>query len=267
MTILSTNSSSGQMAIENLVENFDDLVEYMKALPFDPDIEEYRDSLFRSREVARILVLGSQFLYIIDFSNAEVVYVSNSVQNILGYDPGKVNIKLLFDNIHPADRIKVIQATHKSIEIVKNSGETKPCKVSAHVNYRIRQASGAYISVLRQTAVFKTDRKDNILLTLGIITDITHLNPGNKVELKIVGLDHEPDLGNGVEMGISNETFSHREIEIINLIAKGDKSSEIAEKLCISPHTVLTHRKNMLKKAELNNTAELLMFSKENGII
>ncbi len=255
------------MSLNHPAENFDDLVAFIQDLPFDPDLEQYRDRLFKSREVERLLVLGSQFLYIFDFSRAELVYVGASVRQLLGYDPRRMTMKMMFDIIHPADRIKVIKASQKSIEIIKESGQTTPCQVSAHVNYRIRKVCGTYISVLRQTAVFRTDKQGNILYSLGILSDISHLKPGNKVELKIVGLIKEPELAGGIEISITDGIFSQREIEIINLIAEGNKSAEIAEMLSISPHTVLTHRKNMLKKAELNNTAELLMFSKEHGII
>ncbi|MFC2098894.1 LuxR C-terminal-related transcriptional regulator [Bacteroidota bacterium] len=220
----------------------------MQGLPFDPDLDQYRDRLFRSREVERLLILGSQFLYIYDFSSAELVYVSESVRDVIGYEPMKMTLKTLFDIVHPSDRIKVIQATQKSIELIKESGQTTPCEVSAHVNYRLRKACGTYISVLQQNAIFKTDKQDNILYSLGIISDITYLKPGRKVELNVMGLKQEPDLEKGIEIGISDEIFSHREIEIINLIAEGNKSAEIAEKLSISPHTVLTHRKNMLKR-------------------
>ena len=255
------------MLIKYPAENFDELVSYIQSLPFDPDVAEYRDRLFRSREVDRLLVLGSQFLYIFDFSTTEIIFVSDSIRDILGYDPKELNLKKLFDIVHPADRIRVIKATQKSIEIINTSRQTMPCQVSVNVNYRMMKACGNYIHVLRQTAVYKTDKQDNILLSLGIISDITHLKTGNKVELKIVGLKREPDFEEVIELDISDDIFSQREIEIINLIAEGNKSAVIAEKLCISPHTVLTHRKNMLKKAELNNTAELLMFSKEHGII
>jgi DNA-binding NarL/FixJ family response regulator len=61
--------------------------------------------------------------------------------------------------------------------------------------------------------------------------------------------------------------FSSREKEIITLLGKGKKTEEIARELFISPNTVSTHRKNMLKKFAVKNTAELILFSKKQGII
>ena len=61
--------------------------------------------------------------------------------------------------------------------------------------------------------------------------------------------------------------FSEREIEIIKLIAEYKTSKQIAEKLYISKNTVDTHRRNILEKAGLHKTAELIVFAIENGII
>jgi len=58
-----------------------------------------------------------------------------------------------------------------------------------------------------------------------------------------------------------------REREIIRLIAEGKSNKQIADKLNISIHTVLTHRKNIMKKTNSNNTAGLVLFALKNNII
>ena len=62
-------------------------------------------------------------------------------------------------------------------------------------------------------------------------------------------------------------TLSDREIEIIQAIADGLSSGEIARKLFISVHTVKTHRKNILKKLGLKNSATLIQYALNNKII
>lgn len=61
--------------------------------------------------------------------------------------------------------------------------------------------------------------------------------------------------------------ITNREREIIQLIAEGKSNKEIAEVLNISVHTVLTHRKNIMKKTNANNTAGLVLFALKNNII
>jgi DNA-binding NarL/FixJ family response regulator len=58
-----------------------------------------------------------------------------------------------------------------------------------------------------------------------------------------------------------------REKEVLSLIADGFTNNEIAEKLFISPLTVDSHRKNLLAKFEVKNTAAMIKFGMEAGLI
>lgn len=55
--------------------------------------------------------------------------------------------------------------------------------------------------------------------------------------------------------------ITKRESEILSLIVNGFTSAEIAKKLFISPRTVETHRRNLMVKLKLKNTAELVRFA------
>ncbi|MBA3900747.1 MAG: response regulator transcription factor [Bacteroidetes bacterium] len=61
--------------------------------------------------------------------------------------------------------------------------------------------------------------------------------------------------------------ISLREEEIIRLIADGFSNKEIADKLFLSPHTVNTHRKNIMGKLGVNNTAGIVIFAIKKEII
>lgn len=60
---------------------------------------------------------------------------------------------------------------------------------------------------------------------------------------------------------------SEREVEVIKLIALGLSNKQIADKLCLSLHTVNTHRKNILQKLKVNNTAGVVMFAVKNNLL
>lgn len=62
-------------------------------------------------------------------------------------------------------------------------------------------------------------------------------------------------------------SITQREKEIIQLIAQGLANKQIADKLNISIHTALTHRKNIMKKINANNTAGVVLFALKNNII
>lgn len=61
--------------------------------------------------------------------------------------------------------------------------------------------------------------------------------------------------------------ISTREKEILQLIANGFTNPQIAAKLFISLHTVDTHRKNLLAKFDVNNTAGLIMMAVKNNLV
>jgi len=64
-----------------------------------------------------------------------------------------------------------------------------------------------------------------------------------------------------------NFQISPREKEIIKLLTDGLTTKNIATKLFISPHTVETHRQNILLKSGLKNTAALVKYAIQKGLL
>lgn len=67
--------------------------------------------------------------------------------------------------------------------------------------------------------------------------------------------------------GCKAVNLTERETEIAKLIAEGNTNKIIAELLCISPHTVHTHRKSLMKKLGVNSAAEVARFAVNRGLI
>ncbi len=61
-------------------------------------------------------------------------------------------------------------------------------------------------------------------------------------------------------------TLSERECQVIALIAEGQSYTRIADQLFLSAHTVTTHRRNIMQKLGVNNTAALVMYAMKNGL-
>lgn len=58
-----------------------------------------------------------------------------------------------------------------------------------------------------------------------------------------------------------------REREVLQLIAEARTSKEIAYRLSVSISTVETHRKNIMEKLDLRNTAEVVRFAVEKSVV
>jgi DNA-binding NarL/FixJ family response regulator len=67
--------------------------------------------------------------------------------------------------------------------------------------------------------------------------------------------------------GCDGVSLSEREIEVIRLISDGLTNKQIADKLFLSTHTVNTHRKNIMSKLGINNTAGIVIYAVKENII
>lgn len=63
------------------------------------------------------------------------------------------------------------------------------------------------------------------------------------------------------------QTLSKGELRIVALMVEGKSSSEIADELFISKHTVDVHRKNILRKTNFKNTVQLIVFALEHRLL
>jgi DNA-binding NarL/FixJ family response regulator len=62
-------------------------------------------------------------------------------------------------------------------------------------------------------------------------------------------------------------TLSERETEIITMIAEGLTNVMIADALCLSNHTINTHRKNIMAKLGVKNTAGIVIYAVKTNLV
>ncbi len=65
----------------------------------------------------------------------------------------------------------------------------------------------------------------------------------------------------------SFDLLSTREREILQLVAEGNSSKEVANLLNLSVHTVETHRSNLMQKLHLRGMPELILYAVRKGLI
>lgn len=74
-------------------------------------------------------------------------------------------------------------------------------------------------------------------------------------------------LNNTSSTNSKTPVLTKREKEVLVLIAEGLTNQEIADKLFISQLTVISHRKSLLEKTESKNTAQLIKYCFEFGLL
>ncbi len=84
--------------------------------------------------------------------------------------------------------------------------------------------------------------------------------------IKSESIDVE-QIENGSPLSCAPISLSERELEVIALIAEGYTNQQIADKLFLSSHTVNTHRKNIMGKLGINNTAGIVMYAVKSHLV
>jgi len=112
---------------------------------------------------------------------------------------------------------------------------------------------------------------DNMELEILLISNIVEQKPGTlnifSNEEQLLGLfnTYLTPLINTQELSESNLTS--RETEVLKLISLGHSNQEIADKLFISKHTVISHRKNITEKLGIKTISGLTVYAILNNLI
>ncbi len=106
-----------------------------------------------------------------------------------------------------------------------------------------------------------------------LITAIITVNKGERyvsseVSLKMIDKMNNPEHSSTDRMPpVRKAEVTKRELEILKLVAQELTNAEIAVKLNNSPMTIITHRKNLLRKLGVKNTAGLIKYAMEQGML
>lgn len=125
------------------------------------------------------------------------------------------------------------------------------------------------------TKFFRDHPKKSIVLVNGdmMISGVNTLNVCQSQQAlvrEIMSLQRK-EHGHAITMARNAEKapllLSAREIEVAVLLCKGLRSKEVADSLCVSPTTVMTHRKNIMEKLHARSLADVLLYCVVNGMV
>lgn len=85
--------------------------------------------------------------------------------------------------------------------------------------------------------------------------------------VRLIEKQHAKRPKNNMAEQATNEALSDREIDILREVVRGLSNKEIADKLFISIHTVISHRKNITRKLNIHSTSGLTIYAIVNNLI
>jgi len=206
-------------------------------------------------------LIGDSYYFIIDHHRLMVEFVSEEVEQVMGYHPSEFNIQFMNGQLHPDDRSWFLAIGSSIVDFFSQLAKEKLLKYKVRYDIRFRKKNGDYARILYQGILLEHDENGRFLRTLSVHTDITYLKQEGKPVLSFIGMDGEPsyrDVASKNTFIESKEELTRREKEVLALLIDGKLSKEISSILSISKQTVDTHRKNMLHKKNLSNTGELI---------
>jgi len=239
---------------------------YLKSLRTNEEPLDFGLDMFM-----RIPEMAGKVIYAFDYHAGKMLFASG-FDKTLGYPPKTViNSAFIIGFVHPDDQPIVANLSEKALaySIRAFTAGEKPWEGHLSLDYRVRKYGGSYIRVLRESVVLALAADGSPTATLSVMTDIEHIKSSGSIAVKMFGPNAELIPVHSIlsTHQSTNGILSQRETQVLQHIGLGMQSTEIANVLSISKHTVDNHRKNMLRKTGLNNTAELVKFGLENGLL
>lgn len=165
---------------------------------------------------------------------------------------------IIYTRIHPEDLVDKRMLEYEFFKLVdKMPSETK-CDFRACCRIRIKGCGERYIFADNTTRILRLSPAGMIWLILCTY----NLSPCQSHGVGINPVIIDIASGDVAEVALSkkrDQILTPREKEILSLIRDGYPSKIIADRLCISIHTVNRHRQNILEKLSVGNSLEAIM--------
>lgn len=164
--------------------------------------------------------------------------------------PDVVVMDIGMPDLNGVEATRQILADHPSAHIVALSTHTDKRYVLA----MLEAGASAY--------VLKVSAYDELRRAISAVTDGKHyLSPDVASVVVEAGI-----AASSAPQASAYSALGAREREVLQLLAEGHSSPEIAKRLHISPSTVETHRRNIMKKLDVHSVAELTKYAVREGL-
>jgi len=228
-----------------------------RKLHFNTSSEEFIENNILDLELLEELDFG---VYLIDYQLGRFAFVNHALAAMLGVrreDLINQKISVIASFIHPDDLPMIIEVLKKAGDILKKMLQAERSTVKFRVFYRILKADGSFCWCMQSNKVIN-DTANNTQIDLGMMVCL----PEHQTLDRVVGYLKTDkkciEISGKVDSEKPISLLSSREIEVITLVSKGFNSREISQKLLLSEQTIKIHRKNILKKLNVNSSIQAI---------
>ena len=218
---------------------------------------------------------AAAFFYVVKYPDGKYNFLGKQQEHVSGYGNEEFKeggVELFLQSIDPEHIDFILQGVYPDILgfVAALPDDAAKKKVLIQFNYRFRRKDGEFVNLLEHVHILDLDSAGRPAIVLGNVIMLQHTDP-SPVRLTIKQLN-----GQGISETVLNKVYSplqtkqlvsDREMEILRHLATGRSSREIGRLLFISPHTVDTHRRRLLKKTGSSSVVELTRIAFRNNLL
>lgn len=257
---------------------------YMQTLkhqaPSLPDVDTSKLESILCYSEHRNSIFGQcvPWVYLLDYTTGKYLLVSESVKVALGFTAayfrqGGTDLTLeIYNDSHM--RLLNQEIFPDRLRILKTLPPEDHAKHIFSYDFTILNNEGQEIHMLQRNCFIRSDDVGNPLMSFGVITNISHY----KEEYPVIQLvEKVGDSGRWDDTTVVSKKYyfpdkehsmlGPRELEVLKWTIEGLTHKAIADRMAITPGTVLLHRKNMLRKTNTCNVAELVYYAVKNHLL
>jgi len=202
---------------------------------------------------------------IFDLHRRTHVYFSAKFNSYFGLKEGED----LDERTHPDDLYRMMEMGIRYLRFFYSRPVEERTKYKLTNDFRLARPGGGYTRVTKNYTALELDTRGNLWLALCSLAISVETDASLPLKSRIVNVETgAPLLFPTGNMATAYEApFSEREIQVLDLIARGYSSKQIAPVLAMSVHTVNTHRQNIIRKAGMKNSTEAVKYASDLGLL
>ncbi|WP_366187110.1 LuxR C-terminal-related transcriptional regulator [Flavobacterium ovatum] len=225
------------------------------------------------KELDEFLPPSLSFFIVTNTAQNSFPFVSKNFEYNLGLDSElmkTMGVPYWMSHFHPEELelwVHILQDL--MIYTMTEVAPKKRLRLSYTWNFRIKKADGNYVNLFEHQVPVLVDENYKPVIGIGHLTMIGEGEPMPlKATVKFLNENNEYEtlLNKNYSQKLLTDGLTNRENDIIRYLALKKSSKEIAGILGISSHTVDTHRRNILKKLNINSTGELTGYVKTHQL-
>lgn len=218
--------------------------------------------------------IGRCLPYIFSVTRNRYLYIGSRVGDITGYAAKEWKAETMADFlpriVQPEHLILLCKASLACFQKMRTRFRNGSYEVQVNMDFTLIRKDGQPCRVMMQFRPLIWDGEGNVKITGGFLVDIDHLKKQGLPVITLTSFGEvlyvfSPDAQDLVNYGLTR--FSPRELDILQMIARGDDVKDIIQKTRLSRATVYAHRRNIIAKSEFSTITKVIDSLRSIGII